>query len=282
MAPRKNILIVYAHPEKSSFNAALLEVARSSLASQGHNVVVSDLYEMKFNPVISREDLKDASLRKQDYISLPAGFQAAFEKGQLADDIVVEQAKVRDADLIIFQFPLFWGGMPAIMKGWIDRVLCMGFAFTATEMYDNGKLKSKKAVLSLTTGGPGSFYTDAAIHGDINVHLWPIQNTILRLVGMNILSPQINHGVSLPIYDAAAREKMLADWGNRLKGIFQESCIEFIPSNQFKPVNPSNILDGLEVGPKLDKRGAAVDEGYNIGQHLGKKVPANSMTAPRP
>ena len=55
---RKNVLIVFAHPEKTSFNAALLETARSALEDAGHHVEVSDLYKIKFNPLIGRHDVK--------------------------------------------------------------------------------------------------------------------------------------------------------------------------------------------------------------------------------
>ena len=54
----KRILIVYAHPEKKSFNAALLECAVRTLEDEGHEVVVSDLYAMGFDPLISRKDVK--------------------------------------------------------------------------------------------------------------------------------------------------------------------------------------------------------------------------------
>ena len=63
--------------------------------------------------------------------------------GTIAKDIAAEQEKVKAADLVIFQFPLSWLSYPAILKGWMDRVLCNGFAFITEQgrLFDNGMLK---------------------------------------------------------------------------------------------------------------------------------------------
>ena len=65
----------------------------------------------------------------------------AYEDGMLSDDIVAEQEKLRRADLLILQFPLHWGGLPAMEQGWLDRVLVPGFAFRVGEVFDRGLMK---------------------------------------------------------------------------------------------------------------------------------------------
>ena len=72
-----------------------------------------------------------------------AEIEKAAETGTIAQDIAREQEKVRAADLVIFQFPMAWFSYPAILKGWLDRVLCSGFAFASEKgrLFDNGMMK---------------------------------------------------------------------------------------------------------------------------------------------
>ena len=72
----------------------------------------------------------------------PAEVSKALDENRLAEDIKEEQDKLRSADLLILQFPLYWMGFPAILKGWIDRIFSHGFAFEVPNgLFDNGKLK---------------------------------------------------------------------------------------------------------------------------------------------
>ena len=74
----------------------------------------------------------------------PAEVSKAFDENRLAEDIKEEQDKLRSADLLILQFPLYWMGFPAILKGWIDRIFSHGFAFELPNLLlDEGKLKVK-------------------------------------------------------------------------------------------------------------------------------------------
>lgn len=65
----------------------------------------------------------------------------AWRDGRIRDDVATEQKKLKEADIVIFQFPMYWFSMPAILKGWLDRIMLEGFAFTETEIYDNGYMK---------------------------------------------------------------------------------------------------------------------------------------------
>ena len=122
------ILIVYAHPEPTSFNAAMKDLAVETLTAQGHSVVVSDLYAMGWNAVAGPQDVTGARSDTSRF-SLAREQTHAMEQGNIAVDIAAEQAKLTAADLVIFQFPIWWFGMPAILKGWADRVFARGFAY---------------------------------------------------------------------------------------------------------------------------------------------------------
>jgi NAD(P)H dehydrogenase (quinone) len=185
-----NILIVYAHQEPKSFNAAMKETAVAVLAAAGHQVIVSDLYEMQFKATADRADF--ARLGNPDYFKYQIEQNIAYDHGMLAEDIHIEQEKLQWADFVIFQFPLWWFSVPAILKGWIDRVFCTGFAYGgAHKFYDQGGLVGRKAMLSLTTGGPGSMYSPTGLNGDIEKILYPIQHGMLYFVGMQVLPPFI-------------------------------------------------------------------------------------------
>jgi NAD(P)H dehydrogenase (quinone) len=184
---KMHVLIVYAHPEPTSFNAALRETAVETLRKNGHDVKVSDLYAMKFDPVFKKEDYRS---RKDTRVFHPYPEALhACETKTFAPDILAEMEKVRWADLIIFQFPVWFTSWPAIMKGWIDRVFQAGFSFTFTQMYGGGLLKGKKAMLVVTTGSPEVLYSKGGLHGDIHELFTPITKSILEANGLEVLPP---------------------------------------------------------------------------------------------
>ncbi len=126
------ILIVYAHYNPKSFSHALLESVLATLKSNPkHEVVVRDLYALKFNPVLDEAD-----------------FAAHHGTRKTPDDVAEEQKFIAWSDLIVFIYPLWWAGLPAILKGYIDRVYSYGFAYT---MLPGGKteglLKGKRVVI---------------------------------------------------------------------------------------------------------------------------------------
>lgn len=182
-----NVLIVYAHPEPESFNGSLKELAVDTLTGEGHQVQVSDLYAIKWKAVLDDDDFTD---RMNTEIFNPIMEQVnAVEKGAIPHDINIEMDKVIWADLIIFQFPIWWSNFPAILKGWVDRVFFNGFAFNLAEMklYDNGPLKGKKAMLSFTTGAPRELYSAQGPHGEIEILINYFNHVLFEFVGMEAL-----------------------------------------------------------------------------------------------
>ncbi|MGD0722372.1 MAG: NAD(P)H-dependent oxidoreductase [Roseiarcus sp.] len=183
-----NVLIVYAHPEPRSFNGAMRDAAVETLAAAGHAVEVSDLYAMDFRAVVGPDDFLGERVDPQT-LRIPAEQTRAFETGTLAPDILAEQDKLRRADLVILQFPLWWFGMPAILKGWADRVVARGFACAAGRKYDAGLLRDKTAMVAVTTGTSADAYAPDGVDGDILNVLWPIHNGLFRYPCFDVFEP---------------------------------------------------------------------------------------------
>jgi NAD(P)H dehydrogenase (quinone) len=176
-----NILIVLAHPEPRSFNGALFETAVATLRASGHTVATSDLYRMGFDPASSRGNF--TTVKDLDYLRLQVEELHASEVGGFAPEVEAEIAKIEAADLMIWQFPLWWFGLPAILKGWVDRVFAMGRTYGMGHSYETGVFRGKRALLSLTTGGPRESYAPDGFNGDIEAILRPIHRGMLEFTG---------------------------------------------------------------------------------------------------
>jgi NAD(P)H dehydrogenase (quinone) len=128
-------LIVAAHPAKDSFTMGLTHAYAAELQKLGHSQRTCDLYRMEFNPVLAAHEL------------LPAG--ANHPAGA---DIAQCQEEIRAADVLTVIYPLWWLTMPAMMKGYIDRVFARGFAYDTQNGVVHGLLSGKKAVLITVSG----------------------------------------------------------------------------------------------------------------------------------
>ncbi len=227
-----NVLLVFAHPEPRSFNGALRDAARDTLQGLGHAVETSDLYAMRFFPAVSESDFT-CERANPEVFNAGAEQQHAHEQQAFAAEIALEQQKVSRADLVILQFPMWWFGMPAILKGWVDRVFARGFAYLRGRMYDTGMLAGRRAMLSLTTGNPGSLYAPDGVNGDIEHILWPIHNGIFRYAGFEVLPPYIAYapGIASP----EQREAMLEAYRAHLRTLDDRPPLYFHPDSDFGP-----------------------------------------------
>ncbi len=144
--------VVCWHPEPRSFNAAMFRTAVDSLSAAGHEVITSDLWAMGFEAASSRANF--ASVRDADFFKPQAEEMHASEQGGFAPEIESELLKLEACDLMIWQFPLWWFGLPAVFKGWVDRVFAMGRIYGGGRLYEKGVLRGKRSMLSLSTGGP--------------------------------------------------------------------------------------------------------------------------------
>ena len=117
-----------------SFTSALLDRFNAGLVEAGHEFVNFDLYGEEFDPVMKGDD-----------------FNQFFGK-PIPEDIVRVQKVVAAADVLVFFYPVWWNDMPAIMKGWIDRVFSKGFAFDYDESGTRGLLPCRRVILVCTLG----------------------------------------------------------------------------------------------------------------------------------
>jgi putative NADPH-quinone reductase len=143
-----NVLWLFAHPDPHSLGGALRDEGLATLRALGHDVRESDLYAMGWNPVVD-------------------------EIAVTPPDVAAEQAKLAWADAVVVQFPLWWYGMPAILKGWFDRVFVKGYAYDVrgadgrTLRYGDGALSGKRALVVVTTGSPAPALGPRGVNGPL-------------------------------------------------------------------------------------------------------------------
>jgi len=136
------ILTVFAHPNRNSFSGALLVGFLAGLDEARHEIEVADLYAEGFDP----------RFRSPDFAQFTGG------PADMPDDVRTEQERVNRSEAIAFVFPVWWWSFPAMLKGWIDRVWCQGWAYDFTIGRSRGLLTLKKAILLCPAGSSGGVY----------------------------------------------------------------------------------------------------------------------------
>ncbi len=242
---RKKILVVSAHPEPRSLNASLAAFAVDHLRAAGHEVRVSDLYAMKWKPVVDADDFPEHGAdRRLDVLEVSG---RATRAGRLSADIAAEQEKLRWSDAVVLQFPMWWFSVPAILKGWIDRVFTYEFAHgpSVPPPYSEGALGGRRALLSLTIGARESAFSDRGIHGRLADVLYPLQHGLFWFTGMAPLEPFAAYDaidVRADRFTAVRRE-----YGRRLDALFTAEPIPFrpLPGGQYD--RGMRLLPGVEA-----------------------------------
>ena len=217
------VLVVLCHPEPKSFNAALAARAVETLRAAGHEVRVSDLYAMGFDPVSDRRNFTGA--KDPTFFRQQAEEAHASATGGFSSDVAAEQEKLAWCDALVLQFPLWWFGLPAVLKGWVDRVFAMGTAYGGGRWYDRGVYSGKRAVCSLTTGGPETLYSPTGLNGDLETVLFPIQHGILRFTGFDVLPPFVAWGAARATDEG--RAAYLDAWARRVETIFTDAPLSW-------------------------------------------------------
>jgi NAD(P)H dehydrogenase (quinone) len=220
-----NVLIVYAHPEPASFNGAMMRAARDALSAAGHAVEVSDLYAMGFEPVSDRRNF--TSCRDAAYFRQQDEERHASEVDGFAPDVAAEIEKLLRCDLLLFQFPMWWFGMPAMLKGWCDRVLVAGRLYDRGRWYESGSMAGKRALCALTTGGEAAMFGSDGLCGDMDALLYPIQHGVFHFLGFKPLRPFI-------VYRAARitdteRAAELARYRAELADLARRPAVDYRP-----------------------------------------------------
>lgn len=206
-------LIVHAHPEPRSFVAAMRDAAAEQLSAMGYEPVISDLYAQGFDPVVKAADFPQRS--DPAYLNIALEQRHGHKAGSLPADIARELDRVLHADLIVLTFPLFWFSVPAILKGWFDRVLLSGPIYGGRRFYARGGLAGKRGVVGMSLGGRQPMFEGPdAIHGDLTGILKPVLQGTLGYSGMTVMPPFYAYHV--PYVDDAARRQMLLQWQEHL------------------------------------------------------------------
>ena len=187
------VFIVHAHPEERSFNGAMTRTAQEALAAAGHEVVVSDLYCMGFDPVSGRRNF--TTVHDSAYFRQQAEEAHAAAHDGFAPAIQAEQDKLFWCEALIFQFPLWWFGLPAILKGWVDRVFASGGRiYGGGKWYDRGVFAGKRAMCAATIGGGAPMYSEQGLNGPIGAILFPVNHGIFYFTGFTVIEPFLVHG----------------------------------------------------------------------------------------
>lgn len=198
-------LIICAHPNPASFNHAILQTVMKELKGKNKDVTVRDLYKLNFNPVLSTGDM------------------VALQSGSVPEDIKKEQKYISSADTIIVIFPIWWSAMPAMLKGYIDRVFAYGFAFDITEDGAVGLFKGKKVFLISTTGATKENYEQA---GAFEMMTNSIDRAIFQFTGMKVIEHKYFSAV--PSVSDKERKQMLEE----VKGLVRDKLCQHITVSQ--------------------------------------------------
>ena len=211
-------LLVHAHPEPASFSSAQAAVAARSLTAAGGTVDVVDLHADPWQPVLGPDEFPA--------VSTPFKPQAeqmrAFSDGTLDPVVRDHLDRLLAADLLVLSFPMWWFSMPAVLKGWIDRVFVMGGLFGGDHgLFDRAALAGRDAVLLVTTGGPRESFADGGAFGPMDDFLFHIHRGMLEFVGYRVLEPVVTYG---PAHlDVPGRESALAEVKERMLAIGRAS-----------------------------------------------------------
>lgn len=225
-----NILIVHAHHEPRSFSSALAQQAETSLKAAGHDVVVSDLHKMGFDPVSDRRNF--TSVKDPDYLKQQIEEMHASEVDGFSAEIEAEIEKLEKCDALLFSFPLWWFGVPAILKGWCDRVLAMGRVYGGPKLYEGGVGQAtKRAMVIMTTGGGPVAYSGWGLNPSLDTIMTPIQHGIFWFNGFLPLEPFIAWS-PVRVSDEV-RAEYLTSLDSRLSSLFEEAPVEIPPLADF-------------------------------------------------
>ncbi len=239
-------LWLYAHPRRGSLNDRLFQEGVKAL-SERYDVTTSDLHAQRFDPVLGDRDLGDLADEPGNIAEL-AG--EAYARGQAPGDVQREQARLAAAELLVIQFPLWWYGPPAILKGWFDRVLTSGFAYGDMDAelgvprrYGDGGLAGRRALVVVTAGEDARSIGPRGISGDLESLLFPITHGVLWYVGIETLDLHVVHDADG--LDAAGADREAERLRQRLTTVHTE------PARRFRALRDGDYHGTRSLRPDL-------------------------------
>jgi NAD(P)H dehydrogenase (quinone) len=184
------ISVILAHPSPESFNHAIAEAAVNTLAGNGHHVIYHDLYEENFDPVLTAAEIS--------------------RNADLSDIVESHCEEIAQAEGIVIVHPNWWGQPPALLKGWIDRVLRPGIAYEfnegdSGEGVPRGLLKARTAIIFNTSNT--EIEREQKVFKDPLETLW--KNCIFGLCGVKNIYRK-NYGIIITS-TLAQRQKWLKE-----------------------------------------------------------------------
>lgn len=229
-AEARRALLVHAHSEEDSFVSAMRDRIADSLGVAGYTIEHSDLYAMNWDPVLSPRDF--GSRRNSDHLTYALEQRHNFAAGTLAADVMAEIEKVQAADLVVFTFPLFWFSVPAILKGWIDRVFISGRFYSGKQIYGRAGMVGKRATAAFSLGGRDYMFGADGLHGPlVDGFLRSFFQGSLGYVGFEVIEPFVAyHTPYLPIED---RRRCLDDLYSRFLALDDQRRIPIPDLAQF-------------------------------------------------
>lgn len=218
-------MVVHAHPEPNSFCSAQMREATTTLQHNGYDVRLFDLYRDRWPPVLGPGEFTD---QEGCFKPQAAQMRAARERS-LATEVQEHLDTLLRADLLVLSFPLWWFSVPAILKGWLDRVFIMGAVFGGGEYgyFEEAALAGRRAVLLVTTGGSAESFSPSTGAGNLPALLFHIDHG-LRFVGYEVLEPVVTWGPARQS-EAERRDSLVA-----VRAAFDH--VDSRPAAKFDPV----------------------------------------------
>lgn len=249
-----NALYVLAHPLEHSLNRELYEAGIAKLA-ETHTVSTSDLYSMGFHPLLGPADVASTTSPESSFLE---EWDLALRNTSLPADVRAEQQKLFAADLIVIQFPLWWYQVPAMLKGWIDRVFGGSLGSHdpdpqtgLPQRYGAGALVGKRALLVVTAGEDSKTLGSRGISGDLDSLLFGLTHGTLFYAG---IAPYQTHVVyDADGLDASGVTAEVNRLTARIGGLHNEAPVRFrtMASRAYQPeraLNPEFAPDRLDLG----------------------------------
>ncbi|WP_119272818.1 NAD(P)H-dependent oxidoreductase [Taklimakanibacter deserti] len=232
-------LIIVAHPEQQSYNHHLARFAKDILEQQGAEVRLTDLAAIALDPVEHPRHYRKR--RKADRFDVQSEQRWAHEDGATPPDVTRQIEDLMWADLVIAQFPLWWFGLPAILKGWIDRVFIYGGMYSGGRRHDTGHCRGKRFLASTTAGASARACAYNGQEGETELILWPSLYAF-RYVGFDVLRPFIMHGIR-----GGVGPDELADYQAMIAGYERDYArvLRSLDERPLVPYNPDEDYDTL-------------------------------------
>ncbi len=241
---------ISAHPEQRSLTGSLRRDGLAHLRQGGHSVLESDLYAIGWDPVVRSQDGGQVGEHGLRRFRVSSDTRRAFLTDEQPRDVAREQSKLLKADAIIVQFPLWWYGMPAILKGWFDRVFVSGFAFGTDPQtgrrlrFEQGPFVGKRVLVITTLGDRPQAIGPRGKSGELNELLFGLLHGTFAYTGMSVLPP-----LALPSADRLSDYSRVQDeLVDRLDGLFVDREIPYRPQFTGEYTSEWELADHVRPG----------------------------------